>query len=142
MQLLERSGASGITGLFLLSDLCRPALSFFLVVHFRKRGTRTRDPADWSGVEKIIAAVNIPVYANGDFYEPADICRIINMGCSGVLLARPLLMNPSLLRFRDVHDVVGDYYSCRLDRFLSLRDTIRDYVKLCAKYELPYQVNM
>ena len=108
-------------------------------MHCRKRNTRTRDPADWSGIRELVTAVSIPVYANGDFYDPSDIRSVIDMGCRGVLLGRPLLLNPSLLRFRG--EAAGeDGCVCRYDRFLRLEETLADYLQLCVRYDLPYQV--
>lgn len=62
------------------------------------------------------------------------------MGCAGVLLARPLLLNPSLLRFRDGGAPPGSPSVCRYDQFLTLKETIKEYIALCIKYDLPYQV--
>lgn len=102
---------------------------------------RPRDPADWSGVKELVEGVSIPVYVNGDFYEPSDICHAIdNLNCAGVLLARPLLLNPSLLRFR-AQDEYGTY-TCSHDRFLTLAETIVEYLNYCVCYELPYQVSI
>ena len=109
-------------------------------VHFRRRPTREREPADWSVLSQIVKAVDIPVFANGDFYDPVDIIETVKMGYRGVLMARPLLLNPSLLRFRDRQDSADKGVICRYDRFLSIRDTILEYLRLCVRYELPYQV--
>ena len=100
---------------------------------------RPRDPADWSGVKELVEGVSIPVYVNGDFYDPSDICNAIeHFQCAGVLLGRPLLLNPSLLRFR-VQDEAGSYV-CSHDRYLTLAETIVQYLNYCVSYELPYQV--
>jgi tRNA-dihydrouridine synthase 2 len=126
MQTLERAGAAAIT------------------VHFRQRQTREREAADWSGMARLVQAVSVPVFANGDFYNPTDICSAVqDGGCAGVLLARPLLLNPSMLRFLDRGAGTAARpapYVCRFDRFLPLAETMSDYLRFCVKYELPYQV--
>ncbi|OVA07325.1 tRNA-dihydrouridine synthase [Macleaya cordata] len=47
-----------------------------LAVHGRRVADRPRDPANWSEIADVVAALSIPVIANGDVFEYEDIQRI------------------------------------------------------------------
>uniref|UniRef100_A0A2N9I7Y2 DUS-like FMN-binding domain-containing protein n=1 Tax=Fagus sylvatica TaxID=28930 RepID=A0A2N9I7Y2_FAGSY len=47
-----------------------------LAVHGRKVPDRPRDPAKWSEIADVVAALSIPVIANGDVFEYDDFRRI------------------------------------------------------------------
>ena len=144
MKKLEEAGASAITG----TIICWRTFSQFYspwfhdIVHLRQRATREREPANWTALQRLVSAVSIPVNANGDFYDPTDILNtILNTGCAGIMLARPLLLNPSLLLFRERTICDGKaVYRIRHDRYLTLQDTIIEYLRMCVIYDHPYQV--
>ncbi|KAL0377972.1 UNVERIFIED_CONTAM: tRNA-dihydrouridine(20) synthase [NAD(P)+]-like [Sesamum radiatum] len=80
-----------------------------LAVHGRKVTDRPRDPAKWSEIADVVAAVSIPVIANGDVFEYEDFGRIkVATGASSVMVARGALWNASIfspegkLRWEDV----------------------------------------
>ena len=64
--------------------------------------------ADWSAVADLKAAVTtIPVFGNGDVWEPWDALRLMRAtGCDGVVVGRGCLGRPWL--FGDLADVFGD----------------------------------
>lgn len=47
-----------------------------LAVHCRYRDERPREPGHWDRFKEIVDAVSIPVIANGDIKEYADMARI------------------------------------------------------------------
>ncbi|GLU13378.1 hypothetical protein SLE2022_300160 [Rubroshorea leprosula] len=68
-----------------------------LAVHGRKVADRPRDPAKWNEIADIVAALSIPVIANGDVFEYDDFQRIkIATGASSVMVARGALWNASI----------------------------------------------
>ncbi|PIN16462.1 tRNA-dihydrouridine(20) synthase (NAD(P)(+)) [Handroanthus impetiginosus] len=68
-----------------------------LAVHGRKVADRPRDPAKWSEIADVVAAVSIPVIANGDIFEYEDFERIkVATGASSVMVARGALWNSSI----------------------------------------------
>ncbi|KAL8472775.1 hypothetical protein ACS0TY_029198 [Phlomoides rotata] len=68
-----------------------------LAVHGRKVADRPRDPAKWSEIADVVAAVSIPVIANGDVFEYEDFDRIkVATGASSVMAARGALWNASI----------------------------------------------
>ncbi|XP_057784345.1 uncharacterized protein LOC131001781 isoform X1 [Salvia miltiorrhiza] len=68
-----------------------------LAVHGRKVADRPRDPAKWNEIADVVAAVSIPVIANGDVFEYEDFERIkVATGASSVMVARGALWNASI----------------------------------------------
>ncbi|KAF7129581.1 hypothetical protein RHSIM_Rhsim10G0082100 [Rhododendron simsii] len=68
-----------------------------LAVHGRRVADRPRDPAKWSEIADVVAALSIPVIANGDVFEYEDIERIkLTTGATSVMVARGALWNASI----------------------------------------------
>ncbi|GER28220.1 tRNA-dihydrouridine synthase [Striga asiatica] len=68
-----------------------------LAVHGRKVADRPRDPAKWGEIADVVAALSIPVIANGDVFEYEDFERIrVVTGASSVMVARGALWNASI----------------------------------------------
>ncbi len=79
-EMVEDSGASAVT------------------VHGRTRQQLYSGKADWSFIAKVKAALSIPVFGNGDVFEPEDAIRLLEItGCDGVAVARGTLGNPWLI---------------------------------------------
>ncbi|XP_048132316.1 tRNA-dihydrouridine(20) synthase [NAD(P)+]-like [Rhodamnia argentea] len=68
-----------------------------LAVHGRRVSDRPRDPAKWDEIADIVAALSIPVIANGDVFEYDDFQYIkVATGASSVMVARGALWNASI----------------------------------------------
>lgn len=68
-----------------------------LAVHGRKVADRPRDPAKWSEIADVVAALSIPVIANGDVFEYQDLQSIkVATGAASVMVARGALWNASI----------------------------------------------
>ncbi|XP_004143428.1 tRNA-dihydrouridine(20) synthase [NAD(P)+]-like isoform X1 [Cucumis sativus] len=68
-----------------------------LGVHGRRVADRPRDPAKWSEIADVVAALTIPVIANGDIFEYDDFQRIkVHTGASSMMVARGALWNASI----------------------------------------------
>ena len=84
-RLAEESGAAGVA------------------VHGRTRGQFYAGCSDWNIIEKIKAALRIPVIGNGDIRSPQDALRMLQeTGCDAVMIGRGALGNPWIFR-RTVH---------------------------------------
>ncbi|WGS48241.1 tRNA-dihydrouridine synthase [Paraburkholderia sp. D15] len=73
-----------------------------LVVHARTRDDGYRPPAHWEWIAAIVAAVDVPVIANGEVWTVADWerCRAVS-GCDDVMIGRGAVSDPFLaLRVR------------------------------------------
>lgn len=51
-------------------------ISFGGLNKFRKVADRPRDPAKWDEIADVVAALSIPVIANGDIFEYEDFQRM------------------------------------------------------------------
>jgi len=71
-----------------------------ITVHMRSKDERDRSPARWGTLAPIVKALHpTPVLANGDMYRWPDIDALMTgSGCTGVMLARPALLNLSMFR--------------------------------------------
>lgn len=78
--MVEAAGASAVT------------------VHGRTRQQLYSGKADWTWIAKVKKALSIPVFGNGDVFEPEDAIRLLEAsGCDGVAVARGSLGNPWLI---------------------------------------------
>jgi len=69
-----------------------------LALHCRTRDQAHRGEAQWHWLEKVKAAVSIPVIGNGDANEPEDVKRMLETGCDGVMIGRGAIANPWIFR--------------------------------------------
>jgi tRNA-dihydrouridine synthase B len=64
-------------------------------VHGRTAADAYRGRADWDLIARVVAAVSIPVFGNGDLVEaPQVLERWRSSGAAGVLVGRGVLRNP------------------------------------------------
>lgn len=55
--------------------------------------------ADWTHIQRLVAAVDIPVIGNGDLRTPADVVRMRDeTGCAGFFIARAAMHDPTVFR--------------------------------------------
>lgn len=70
-----------------------------LSVHGRTRACRFKGDAEYHSVAKVVASVDIPVYANGDIDSPEKAKRILETtGASGIMIGRAAQGNPWIFR--------------------------------------------
>lgn len=70
-----------------------------LTIHGRTLAQGYSGRADWGIIAKVKAAVQIPVWANGDVFCAADALRLRGeTGCDGIMVARGALGNPFIFR--------------------------------------------
>lgn len=66
-----------------------------ITVHGRTRAQQYTGQADWDAIRAVVAAVSIPVVANGDVFTPEDVPRILaHTGADFVMIGRGSLGNP------------------------------------------------
>ncbi|XP_068656505.1 uncharacterized protein [Aristolochia californica] len=115
-----------------------------LAVHGRKIADRPRDPAKWDEIADIVAALSIPVIANGDVFEYDDFQRIKSAtGASSVMVARGALWNASMFSAKGIlpwEDVRREYVrkSVLWDNDLrSTKQTLKEMIMHYSCLEFP-----
>jgi len=69
-----------------------------VTVHGRTRQQLYSGKADWDFIGKVRKSLSIPMFGNGDVFEPEDAVKLLEMtGCAGVAVARGTLGNPWLI---------------------------------------------
>ncbi|XP_068656153.1 uncharacterized protein [Aristolochia californica] len=115
-----------------------------LVEEQRKIADRPRDPAKWNEIADIVAALSIPVIANGDVFEYDDFQRIKSAtGASSVMVARGALWNASMFSAKCIlpwEDVRREYVrkSVLWDNDLrSTKQTLKEMIMHYSCLEFP-----
>lgn len=66
-----------------------------ITLHARSRAGAFSGKADWSDIQRLKAAISIPVIGNGDVTSPLDASRMLDeTGCDAVMVGRAALGNP------------------------------------------------
>lgn len=75
--------------------MCEDAGASAITVHGRTRTQMYSGVADWDIIRDVKKAVSIPVFANGDVFEPEDASHILRYtGCDGAMIGRGAFGNP------------------------------------------------
>jgi tRNA-dihydrouridine synthase C len=84
-----------------------------LIVHGRTKVDGYKPPARWPQIDRVRAAVNIPVIANGEVWTVADFRRCQEeSGCPDIMLGRGAMADPLLarkIRGEVEHDLVANW---------------------------------
>ena len=95
----RRAPGSGVARSVALCKALAAAGADIIVVHGRtRRQTRKHTgAADWTAIAAIVAAVDVPVVANGGIASASDVVRcFVATGVAAVMSAEALLENPAL----------------------------------------------
>ncbi|OUM56222.1 hypothetical protein PIROE2DRAFT_49838, partial [Piromyces sp. E2] len=96
-----------------------------ITVHCRRKKELEKDPGHWDVFKLIRDAVKIPVIANGDIFNYEDMEKIKKMSnINSFMIARAAQSNPSIFR---------------REGLLPKLDIVKEYSRLCARYDMPYQ---
>lgn len=77
--------------------MCEEAGASAITVHGRTKTQMYAGAADWDIIRDVKKAVAIPVFANGDVFEPEDAARILRYtGCDMAMIGRGAFGNPWL----------------------------------------------
>ena len=77
------------------AKVCAGAGAAAIAVHGRTRTQMYEGAADWDIIRDVRRAVDVPVIANGDVWEPSDCARILRYtGCGMAMIGRGSFGNP------------------------------------------------
>ncbi|XP_042514255.1 tRNA-dihydrouridine(20) synthase [NAD(P)+]-like [Macadamia integrifolia] len=115
-----------------------------LAIHGRKVPDRPRDPAKWNEIADVVAALSIPVIANGDVFDYEDFqCIKVATGASSVMVARGALWNASIFSPSGKlpwEDVKREYIRKSLlwdNDVRSTKQTLKEMIMHYSSLELP-----
>ncbi|KAF8404772.1 hypothetical protein HHK36_009661 [Tetracentron sinense] len=115
-----------------------------IAVHGRRVADRPRDPAKWSEIADVVAALSIPVIANGDVFEYEDFQRFkVATGASSVMVARGALWNASIFSSKcklPWEDVKREYVRKSIlwdNDIRSTKHTLKEMITHYSSLELP-----
>lgn len=95
----------------------------FITVHGRLRAQRSSTPPDYTAIRTIKLSARVPVLANGDAYNYADVTKISTLtGVDGVMAARGILENPALF---------AGYHSTPVH-------CVHRFLETAARYPIPF----
>ena len=105
----------------------------FLTLHPRTRMQQYSGSADWHEIEKVKAAVSIPVVGNGDVIDGPSALRMLNeTGCDGLMIGRGALGRPWV--FREIQAALnGETFDPPMGRDLAERILRHARLELDAK---------
>ena len=70
-----------------------------LIVHGRTKADGYRPPARWAWIDRVRAAIDIPLIANGEVWTVEDFVRCQQeTGCADIMLGRGAIADPLLAR--------------------------------------------
>lgn len=89
----------GNTNAVEFGKMCQQAGASAITVHGRTKKQMYSGVADWDIIRDVKSAVDIPVFANGDVFEPEDAVRILRYtGCDLAVIGRGAFGNPWLFK--------------------------------------------
>ncbi len=98
-------------------ELANEAKLDWIIVHPKTADKGSQDPIDMEALKEIIAIAKIPVIGNGFVCDQKSAQAMLDIGCSGVMVARAAIGNPWVFK-----EIKGE-------------SVIKDYVKAFADYE-------
>ena len=79
------------------AQMCEKAGASAITIHARTKEQGYSGKADWSLIKKVVDAVKIPVFANGDVVDKNSYEEVKKQtGCAGVMVGRGALGNPNI----------------------------------------------
>ncbi len=104
-----------------------------IALHARTRSQMYEGKADWSHVKRLKAALNIPVFGNGDLRTVDEVkMRLDKTGCDAVMIARGLVGDPFLIKKADAYLHDGTRYEVTIDE--RFETCLNHAAKLCVLY--------
>lgn len=109
------------------AKMCEDAGASAICVHGRTREQMYMGRADWNQIEKVVGAVKIPVFGNGDV-QNIDMAKTLmkQTGCAGVAIGRAALGKPWIF-----DEKIKEFDKSKIP------DIIKRHYQILTKYENP-----
>ena len=105
------------------AKMCEEEGVAFITLHARTREQGYAGSVDKSAYEKLVRAVNIPVFWSGDIKTKEDVAYAQSIGCAGVMIGRNAIGNPEI--FSALKGITPPY---------SKRGAVRTHLELLKTY--------
>ena len=79
----------------------------YVTVHAKTAADASTAPIDWDALQEIIANAKIPIVGNGFVTDGPSAKRMLDLGCSAVMIARATVGNPWIFEEIDVYLKTG-----------------------------------
>lgn len=97
-------------------------------LHARTAEQFYEDGADWDAIAELVAALDIPVFGNGDIWEAHDAVRMMaQTGCAGVIIGRGCLGRPWL--FAELAELMSGAAPSEPPRFAGVAEIMREHAE-------------
>lgn len=117
-----------------LARLAQDAGCSAVTVHGRTRAQGYTGKADWAAIRKIKQGVQIPVFGNGDIFQPGDAKKMLQeTGCDAVMVGRGGLGNPWI--YKTIEDLVEKHQEPGKPSLEELRQTALKHLELEIRFE-------
>ena len=102
-----RLGIDGVDNYIEFGKMCEESGASFITLHARTREQGYAGVVDKAAYEKLINAVNIPVFWSGDILTAADVEYARSIGCAGVMIGRGAMGRPEI--FSELKHITPPY---------------------------------
>ena len=104
-----------------------------LTVHGRSRADRFEGEAEYDTIAEVVAAVSIPVLANGDIDSPEKAERVLRQtGATGLMIGRAAQGNPWI--FREIETWLRDGSHCPPPRPAEKREVLLSHLQALYRF--------
>jgi len=79
----------------------------YVTIHAKTAADKSTAPLDWKALQEIIAKARIPIVGNGLVVDGPSAKRMLDMGCSAVMVARAAVGNPWIFEEIDTYLKTG-----------------------------------
>lgn len=102
----------------------------WVTVHPKTADKSSRDPINFDILKEIISVAKIPIIGNGFVTDGKSAKKFLDLGCSGVMIARAAIVNPWIFREIRTYLNTGQIVQVKKD----YASALREYEKISREY--------